>query len=142
MSGIMMAAAASVRQTQIALTNHTVSDLSAGGAAGAQFLLNNDGTADFQRTVGSDGTYSGEWIVGAPVSSAIAGLYEVVVTLTSGTFSTGAAGTFNLGTSRLWGVSVGAGANKTATATFSIRRVADAAVMATATITLTADGTS
>ena len=134
MSGIMMAAAASVQQTQIALTNHTVSDLSAGGAAGAQFLLNNDGTADFQRTVGSDGTYSGEWIAGAPVSSAIAGLYEVVVTLTSGTF--------NLGTTRLWGVSVGAGANKTATATFSIRRVADAAVMATATITLTADGTS
>jgi hypothetical protein len=142
MSGIMMAAAASVRQTQIALTNHTVSDLSAGGSAGAQLLLNNDGTADFQRTVGSDGTYSGEWIVGAPVSSAIAGLYEVVVTLTSGTFSTGAAGTFNLGTSRLWAVSAGAGANKTATATFSIRRVADAAVMATATVTLTADGTS
>lgn len=142
MSGIMMAAAAAVQSVQIALTNHNISDVSAGGSVSAQLLLNNDGTADFQRTVGADGTYAGEWVVGAPISSAVAALYEVVVTLTSGTFSVGAAGTFNLGTSRLWSVSAGSGANKTATATFSIRRVADAAVMATATITLTADGTN
>lgn len=127
---------------QIALNNHSISDVSAGGACGASFLLNNDGTADFLRTVGTDGTYAGEWVASGPISPAVAALYEVAVavTVTAGSLGGSGGGTFNLGTNRTWTVSAGAGGNSSATLNMTIRYAGGGATLATATITLSADG--
>lgn len=127
MAGMMLAVAGG-GGLNISLTARTISDPSV-NASGSQYILNNDGTADFQRTVGTDGTYAGEW---APyvIPSAIAALYEVVVSLVSGTLSVGAAGTFNLGTTRTFGVSAGAGATKSCTISVTIQRAGGGAVEA------------
>lgn len=127
MAGMMLAVAGG-GGLKISLTARSISDASV-SASGASYLLNSDGTADFQRTVGTDGTYAGEW---APyvIPAAIAAQYEAVVSLVSGTLSVGAAGTFNLGTSRQWGITAGAGATKSCTISVTIQRAGGGAVEA------------
>lgn len=127
MPGIMMMQAGS-GALNVSLTARSISDASV-SASGASYFLNSDGTADFQRTVGTDGTYAGEW---APyvIPAAVAAQYEAVVSLVSGTLSVGAAGTFNLGTSRQWGITAGAGATKSCTISVTIRYAGGGAVVA------------
>lgn len=62
----------------------------------SRYELSNDGIARFFRNQGSDGTYSGEWLLGgSPVD------FEVRFTLTSGSVSGDALNTWlNLGTTR------------------------------------------
>lgn len=69
--------------------------------------------------------------------------YEVVVTLTSGSFSSGAAGTFNLGGTWTWKVERTPIGLKAATATWKIQRAGGGAEVVPATsITLSALVTS
>jgi hypothetical protein len=65
------------------------------------------------------------------LTEGVAADYEVVVALTSGTFSSGSgAGTFNLGTTRFWTVSQTVVGAKSAQATFAIQMAAGGATVA------------
>jgi len=114
----------------VTLYSSTYSDDEIGTVANANFQLASTGTA----TGVSTGSYlSYAW------TSGTASDYDVLVTLTSGTFSTGTTGSWlNLGTTRSWSVSRATNGSKTATATFQIRHAVSLTVLATATITLTA----
>lgn len=128
---------------EVVLTDHTNNDLSftispTTPSASAEFILAGDGTADFTRLVGSDGTYDGEWLrYGSP------GDFEARFTVVSGSFSSGTFGSWlNLGTSRSIGVAasritIGV-TEQTGTATVEIRAAGSGNILATATVTLTA----
>lgn len=128
---------------QVVLTDHGVNDYDFATApstanASAQFNLALDGTANYDRLSGSDGTYDGEWLrYGNPAD------FEVRFTVVSGSFSSGTFGSWlNLGTTRLIAVTasrstIGTTLNN-GSATVEIRDASSGNILATATVTLTA----
>lgn len=123
---------------QPVLTNRTVMDSNAGTApATASVRFRNDGVLETHF-----GDIDGQWLSGI-VGSSQAGEYELIVSVSSGSFSSGSAGTYNLGTSRFFAVTIGTNAGtKTCVFSAQIRRIADSLVMASATITLTAQSSN
>lgn len=123
---------------QPVLTNRTVMDANAGtGPATASIRFRNDGVLEPHW-----GEVDGQWLSGQ-VDPSQAAEYELVVAITSGSFSAGSAGTYSLGTSRFFAVTIGANAGtKTCVFTAQIRRIADSLVMASASITLTAQSSN
>lgn len=83
---------------------------------------------------GPSGIAAWEWLTGtAPASD-----YEVVVTIISGSFSSGAAGVFQLGGVLNWTASwtSDSAGSKSVTARYDIRKVGTTTILATGTITL------
>lgn len=100
-------------------------------AANAQFSLTNAGTADFSGS-GADPDYT--WLL-----SGSAGDYDARFTLSSGSISTGTAGTWqNLATSRSWGCFANGGGTQIASGTIEIRDASTLAVLASGSLTLDA----
>lgn len=144
MAGALLRARGSAK---VALSNRTLSavdiELGVSASANATFQLNNDGTAAAVITGNSStpaaGTtaYTGEWL-----RSGVASDYEAVVAVTAGALNSGAAGTFSLATSRSFGVNTSRstlGTNTvTATITIQIRKTGTTDVLASATISLSA----
>jgi hypothetical protein len=120
----------------ITLANQNIS-YSSGGLTGAAvgYQLSSGGQV-LQR---EQTTYTniGQWCT--PTSQA--SNYEVLITVTSGSTPTGSpVGSWtSLSVSLEWGLSVGAGGFDTSTFTAQIRKTGTTTVLATATITLTAD---
>lgn len=115
----------------------TVSDNVPGASASSTYNLVNDGTATYSTLGGGSGSFPGEWV--SPANSGNAALYEARATLTSGTFTSGTAGSWlALSSTRSWNVTQGSAGTKTAVFTLEIRRVSDSVVVASVSITLTA----
>jgi hypothetical protein len=115
----------------ITLHNDTYTTIEEGFTAEAIFTLSPDGTAT--------GLFGGSFQNYTYRDGDIAANYEVKATLTSGTFTTGTAGSWlNLATEREWTARQTTVGTKTTTATFEIRKVGTTTILATATITLTA----
>jgi hypothetical protein len=125
------------------LTDRSLVDVNAGASdAEAYVIFGNDGRLTVHTDTAGTGTVSNQWLTGA-VSPSEAGLYELVVTLASGSLDYGAAGTFNLGTSRQLGCYVGANdGTASAAVDVQIRRVADSLVMATASLSFHAESSN
>ena len=127
----------------ISLSNYTVYSFGTDVAATSTYTLSS--TGDITRTISGDtsGTLDiGDWI--SPKSGM--SNYECLATLVSGTFST-TAGTgvwLNLGTSRSWSRSKGAASSGISNCVFTlqIRQVGTTTVLASATITLSAEVSS
>lgn len=105
-------------------------------AGTATIRLENTGIAAKFETdnVGNDNrtNFGGEWLL-----TGVASDFEVFATVTSGTLDFGTTGSWlNLGTTRDWGISNATVTAKNATVQLQIRRVSDAAVQATASMTL------
>lgn len=117
------------------LTDHALFDINTGESdAEAYVIFGNDGSLTTHTDSFGNTTVVNEWLTGL-VTPAEAGLYELVLTVTSGHLDYGSSGTFNLGTSRKVGCYISANAgNQTASATAQIRRIADSLVMATGTL--------
>jgi hypothetical protein len=128
MSG-MMSAMVGGGGVDVNLTARSVSDNSAGVSTSVSMFLNNTGVLQFTRTVGADVLPAQEW-TRVPITAAQAAMFEAVVSVTSGTLSSGTAGTFNLGTTRNWGVAAGSGATKTATISVTIQYAGGGAIQA------------
>jgi hypothetical protein len=117
------------------LSDHSLNDFNVGTSdAEAYFIFGNDGQLTRHTDMVGTSIVSGEWLTGV-VSASEASQYELVVSVTAGSLSYGGAGTFNLGSARQLGCYVGANqGSKSATAQVQIRRIADALVMASATL--------
>lgn len=116
------------------LTTVSLSDLAISPAnATTSYSLNNNGTAT---TTGS-GSGATTWLT--PSSSA--GNYEARMTVSSGSFTSGAAtgSWLNLGTSRFWTLTESTNGNSSlnVTGTIEIRRVSDSVVVASASVDMT-----
>lgn len=93
MSGVL---AALVAASAPGVINGAPSGSSSLGAAGWE--LQNDGSYSVSN---GGGVVTGDWV--SPSEAAVAALYEVKVDATSGTFDSGATGSFlSLGTTRSW----------------------------------------
>lgn len=104
------------------------------GGSPAEFYLNSDGNRYTRSS--STLTNRGEWL-SVP---AFVGNYECRATLISGTLTSGTTGAWqSLSTTRVWTRGTSAGNFQTCSFTIEIRKSATAEVVATATITLTAD---
>lgn len=115
----------------ITLHADTYTTVEEGFAAEAVFTLSPDGTAT--------GIFGGSYPTYTYRDGDIAANYEVKATLTSGTFTSGTAGSWlNLGSEREWTARQTVVGTKTVTATFDIRKVGTTTVLGTASITLTA----
>lgn len=123
----------------VALTNKSIAASRTGaGLTVATFKTDNTGVASGGVTPGGTGagSYAPQWLSGGGTPSN----YDVRWTVVSGTLTTGTTGTWlNLGTTRNWTINAGAGiGTKTAVGTVEIRDVGTLAVLATATITISA----
>lgn len=102
--------------------------------ASASFLLNSDGRAQKQES-GVTTDVSGEWLVSGAASS-----FEARATVTSGSLTSGTTGSWlALSSSRSWILERGSVGLSTCQFTLEIRRTTDSVVVATATITLSAE---
>lgn len=121
----------------VSLTNHSPYASNTGvGTITATFTLDNAGLASETTLPGGTIGYAPEWLsAGTPAN------YDCRWTTLSGTLSTGTAGVWqNLGTTRAWSRNAGAGVGvMTCSGTLEIRDAATLTVLATATITLTAE---
>lgn len=117
------------------LTDLSLFDINTGESdAEAYVIFGNTGALTTHTDTVGDNVVANQWLTSI-VTPAEAGLYELVLTVTSGHLDYGSNGTFNLATSRKVGCYMTANAgNQTATVTAQIRRVADSLVMATATL--------
>jgi hypothetical protein len=106
------------------------------GASPASFRIGNDGVV-YAPVGGGDLISQYSWLL-----AGAAGDYEVRVDVTSGSLSTGTAGTWlNCGTTQTWTRQSGAGTFQSCTFTVQMRRASDGTVLATAEIGLTCDRT-
>lgn len=114
------------------LTDHSLTDINTGASdAEAYVIFGNDGSLTTHTDSFGNVTVADEWLTGV-VTPSEAGLYELVITVTSGHLDYGSNGAFNLATARKVGCYIGANLGfQVATATAQIRRVSDALVMAT-----------
>ena len=119
----------------IALSSHAYDDTVTGANCSVQFRLNSSGAAEyFTTTSGVWTAIPGEWLV---IGSA--GDYQSVVTVTSGSLTSGPTAASVLSTTRTWVCTQsGSPGNKIVVFTLEIQRVSDSAVMDSATITLDA----
>lgn len=128
---------------QVVFTDHTITDyrytISPGPSnASAVLTLLADGTANFIRLAGGNGTYDGEWLRYGSSAD-----FEVRFTVVSGSFSSGTFGSWiNLSTSPYIGrtatrATIGI-TELTGVATVEIRDAGSGNILATATVTLTA----
>lgn len=120
----------------ISITNQTVSDVT-GGARDALvgYRLTSTGLAQTQSGTGSFGTVE-TWCT--PTGEAVN--YEALVTVTSGTLTSGTSGSWiALSTTRTWTRDASIGLNELCVFTVEIRRTGTGTVLDTATITLEAD---
>lgn len=121
----------------VSLSDRTVTDNDA-TAPSAQYRLQTDGQVRTS-TVSGGLAFPETWI---EPTSAAGSAYEVRATVTSGTFTSGTAGSWlSLGSIRNWTCDQATDGTKTVTATFEIRNATSLAVLTTATITLTANNT-
>lgn len=112
------------------IANHTISSTDAVNGAG--YRLASSGDAQQDAGAGSYSNIAGEWLVTGAAAD-----YEVRVTETSGTLSTGITGVWQaLSANRTWTVVASVGLDKSCTISVSIRDVATSTVQDTATITL------
>lgn len=121
----------------IAITDQFVSVVSGGtSAATAGYRLLSNGKV--QVTVGSTWTDAEQWCTPTSVS----GDYEALVTVTSGTLSSGTAGSWlALSSNREWTRVANVPQYQTCEFTVQIRKIGTSTVLDTATITLEADAT-
>lgn len=130
-------AAVSGRGIQITISNLTVSTIAASTAAA--YRLESDGDIMTSNFTGSAVTVdSGDWII---PRGAAGGAYEVRVTVTSGTLTSGTTGSWlALSTNREWSVINNiSGTISTVIMTVEIRSTSSGTVLGSATITLTAE---
>lgn len=117
-----------------ALTGHTITDSAVGAACSATFAMGNNGVASWATINNGSGNFSPEWQPSGSVSA-----YEVRWTNTSGTPSSGTTGSWlNLGTTRSWTVNQAVAGTKSCTGTVEIRDATTGIVLASASITITA----
>lgn len=107
-------------------------DTQIGGSATASFTLASNGQAAGGPSLLS-GSAAYAWLTGA-----LASLFEVDVTPTSGTFSSGPTGTSNLGTTRTWTVTRTSNGSKQCLADFVIRPAGGGATLVSGQIDLMA----
>lgn len=124
----------------VSLINHSVMGIGFGaGDVSAGFTIASDGSAQgIENGVAVD--FGTEWIASQPVTSTATSLFEVMVTLSSGTTPSGTLGTWlNCGTDRSWGLSASSGGSyyfDTCSLLVQIRDVATSTVQSIATINL------
>lgn len=122
----------------VSLSNRTIDAVvGSPGTATAQYQLLSTGEAigSVSPSGSGAGSYLPEWGQGLAGAG-----YDARFTITSGTLSTGTAGTWlNLGTTRSWTRSRSALGISAVTGTMEIRDAGTLVVLATATITLTAE---
>jgi len=138
MSGIQMALLGSVASDPlIVLNNQNIVDTTGGARnATAGYRLTSGGQAQSQ--VNATFTTLEQWCT--PTAEAVN--YEVLVTVTSGSLSTGTSGSYvALSSTQTWTRTATVGNTNTCVFTAQIRRVGTGTVLATATITLEADAT-
>lgn len=132
MSGAVLAAVGGAIPPVVAISNTTVSSVSASTAT-STFQLEPDG--DIGRYVNAIYTDLGEWIT---PTGAAGNAYEAKMTTISGSLSSGTAGSWlALGTLRAWTRTSSSG-TQTYSGTLEIRRASDGTVLDSATITLQA----
>jgi hypothetical protein len=121
----------------ISITDQYVYDFTGGArSATAGYRLTSGGLA--QTLVNTTFTTAETWCT--PTAQAVN--YEVYITVTAGTLSSGTSGSWvALSTTQTWTRTASIGANNLCTFTAQIRRVGTATVLDTATITLEADAT-
>lgn len=120
----------------ISITDQSVADVTGGGrTALTGYRLTSAGLAQTQSGTGSFTTVE-TWCT--PTGEAIN--YDVLVTITSGTLTSGTAGTWvSLSTTQTWTRGAAIGLSELCTFTVQIRRTGTGTVLDTATITLDAD---
>jgi len=121
----------------IVLNNQNIVDTTGGARnATAGYRLTSGGQAQSQ--VNATFTTLEQWCT--PTAEAVN--YEVLVTVTSGSLSTGTSGSYvALSSTQTWTRTATVGNTNTCVFTAQIRRVGTGTVLATATITLEADAT-
>lgn len=138
MSGAVAAAAVSgAVPLAITLTPHTVASSSL-STAFAQLTVASDGILKSSSSDDLGGTnYANQWM--SPAGAVPAAGYDCRATVTSGTLSSGTAGTWlNCSTGRTWRVDRASLGTKACTFTLEIRDATTLAVLATATMTVSA----
>lgn len=136
-SGALLAHAASLGGPKLSLAElSSIDAVVLSGPAEASLTLENDG--DIVRVTTDAGTADvGDWIT---PKSAAGGAYEVYVTVNSGTLSSGTSGSWlSLGTSQTWTRACLDGGSESVSITVELRKAASGVVMATSTISLTAE---
>lgn len=118
----------------ISLSNATITRND--GGAPVEYRLDSDG--GIYRRTGSTFVQFASWTN----NPSTVGNYECLATLTSGTLQSGTTGAWmSLSTDRVWAEGAPAGTIQSCSFTIEIRRVSDAVVLATASITLRCDRT-
>lgn len=135
MSGVLAALLGMSSSVVIAITNQSIADATGGSrSATAGYRLTSAGQVQSQ--VNTTFTTLEQWCV--PSSEAVN--YEAFVTVTSGTLSSGTAGSWvALSSNQTWTRTASIGTANTCIFTVDIRRVGTTTVLDTATITLEAD---
>jgi len=119
----------------VALSNRNVSDYVLDGGASAAINFMSDGTLIWTTNGNGSGNVANEWMRNGTASN-----YELLVTTTGGTVGTGTVGTWlNLGTTRTYSRNRAVAGQTWWTFTAQIRAVGTTTVLATATISLSAE---
>jgi hypothetical protein len=124
----------------VSLSNMSISAFATNATATATYLVQSDGTADQQINGGASSVLE-NWIS----DPSQAGSYEVQAILASGTAPTGTFGSYQILTAdRSWSLANGLKNNSTKSCalTVTIRKTGTTTVLATATITLSAESDS
>jgi hypothetical protein len=137
MSGILAVLLGTSPGAVIAISNQTINDTTgASRAATAGYRLTSGGQVQSQ--INATFAFLEQWCVPA----AQAGNYEARVTVTSGSLSTGTAGSWlALTSNQTWTRTASIGSANTCVFTVEIRQVGTTTVLDSATITLEADAT-
>lgn len=136
MTGILAAVASSASgQGNLDATPATVSDSVATPTTALAYLsFENDGDITTLDSGGS--TNIGDWLVAGAAAA-----FDINVTVNSGALQVGAAGTFNLGTTRQFGCDKAIVGTSTANVTFKLRRAGSSTDLDTATVAFSAEVT-
>lgn len=137
MSGVLAVLLGAAPDALITISNQSITDATGGSrSATAGYRLTSGGNAQSQ--INLTFTTLEQWCT--PTSQA--SNYEVLVTVTSGSLSTGTAGSWlALSSTQTWTRTATIGTANTCVFTVEIRRVGTSTVLDSATITLEADAT-
>ena len=117
---------------RVEISNQSVEDLETSGTATASITFESDGGVS---AVGGTQIIDSQWLVNSTTGSN----YEIRVTPTSGTFSSGTTGSWlALSSDRTWAVNRASLGTKTCIATVEIGLVGTSTALDTATITISA----
>lgn len=137
MTGILVAAGAGIASNAgdfIGISDATINDTVVAGTASGTYQLTSGGKYNYIRAHAS--TITGDWVI----PNGNAGNYEALVTVTSGTLTSGTAGSWvSLGTTQSW-VKTVTNAAASVTFTLSLRIAATGVVVKTITVTIDVDG--